>query len=330
MDAPGAAELCGELAELGAHVRVVACDLTENTAVRRLVSSIPDLQGIVHAAGALDDGVLGSQTPERVDRVLRPKADVAWALHSLTADRELRLFVLFSSIATALGNPGQANYAAANAFLEALAARRHADGQAALALSWGLWEGREGLLADLTESDRARMTRGGLVPITAPDGLAMFDAACALGEPVLTPARFDRAILRTLAADNELPTVLSDLAPRPPRRAARGDSTDQAPDLRAELARQPATVQWEMLRGLIRTQVAEVLAHPDPDAIDQRENLADLGFDSLIALQLRNRLNMATGLRLPTMLAFEYPTVAAIAERLHTDLIAPAERQEPA
>ncbi|NUT95287.1 MAG: SDR family NAD(P)-dependent oxidoreductase, partial [Saccharothrix sp.] len=167
-DAPGALDLAAELGDLGARVDVVACDAADRDALAAVLAPL-DLVGVVHAAGVLDDGVLESLTPERLDTVLRPKVDAALHLHELAGDVEL--FVLFSSVAGIVGTAGQANYAAANAFLDGLAAHRHARGQAATALSWGLWDQDGAMSHSLGEADLARLARGGLLPHSVADGL---------------------------------------------------------------------------------------------------------------------------------------------------------------
>ncbi|WP_440074379.1 beta-ketoacyl reductase, partial [Streptosporangium sp. OZ121] len=178
-EAPGAADLAAELTELGATVTIEACDVGDREHLTHLLASIPPghpLTGIVHTAGVLDDGIVASLTPERIDAVLRPKADAARHLHELTQDLNLSAFVLFSSLAGVLGSAGQAGYGAANAYLDALAHHRHAQGLAATSLAWGLWASG-GMAGDLGEADLRRMERAGVKPLSIPDGLALLDAA---------------------------------------------------------------------------------------------------------------------------------------------------------
>ncbi|MCG0289252.1 type I polyketide synthase, partial [Streptomyces sp. PSAA01] len=185
-EAPGAAELAAELAGLGAHVAWAACDVADRDALAATLATVPaehPLTAVVHTAGVLDDGVIGSLTPERVDHVMRPKVDAAWNLHELTRDLDLTAFVLFSSASGVFGTPGQGNYAAANAFLDALAAHRRAEGLPAVSPAWGPWAGA-GMAGGLDEADISRMRRAGLPPLSPAEGLALLDAALTTDEAV--------------------------------------------------------------------------------------------------------------------------------------------------
>ncbi|MEU9510828.1 SDR family NAD(P)-dependent oxidoreductase, partial [Micromonospora sp. NPDC048170] len=313
--APGAAALAEELADLGAgSVAVVACDTADREALAALLAGLSrPLAGVVHTAGVLDDGVLESLTPERLDAVLRPKVDAALNLHELAGDVEL--FVLYSSVASVFGTAGQANYAAANAFLDGLAALRRAGGRAATSLSWGLWAESSAMTSQLGETDLARIARGGILPHSVEEGLALFDAACRSDEAHLVPVTIDVAAVR--AAPDAAPT-LHGLARRPRRRQAA--TRPGASALARELAGRSEQEQRALLLDIVRTQVATVLAQPDVDAVSVAEPFRQLGFDSLMAVELRNRLNTATGLRLPATLTFDYPTPEALVEYLRGEL----------
>ncbi|WP_452039144.1 SDR family NAD(P)-dependent oxidoreductase, partial [Amycolatopsis umgeniensis] len=296
LDAPGAAELRDEL---GAEV--VACDIADRESLRELLERHP-VTAVVHTAGVVDDGVLGSLTADQVDRVLRPKVDAAWNLHELTG--ELAAFVVFSSISGVLGGPGQANYAAGNTFLDALAQHRRANGLPATSLAWGLWEQTSGITGGLGEVDLKRMARNGLLPLTSEHALALFDTAQGADDAALTVTRFDTASLR--ARGEDLPSLLSGLVPA--RRTARATGS---------LARRLATLdegeREAVLLDIVLAQVASVLGHTDPAAIDGGRPLQEIGFDSLTAVELRNQLATSTGLRLPTTLVFDHPTPVALA-----------------
>ncbi|WP_330333041.1 type I polyketide synthase [Streptomyces sp. NBC_00536] len=320
--AEGAAELGAELAALGADVRWAACDVADRVALERVLDGIPveyPLSGVVHTAGVLDDGVVSSLTPERVSAVLRPKVDAAWNLHELTRDLDLSLFVLFSSAAGVFGGAGQANYAAANVFLDALAQHRRAQGLAATSLAWGLWAESGGMAGALDADDVSRLGRGGVSALSAPEGVALFDAASASGQALFVPVKLDLAALRAQAGSGMLPPLLSGLVRTPTRRAARGGSASGG-----TFARKLAALAVDQRSGavleLVRAQVAAVLGFAGPEAVDPARSFSEVGFDSLTAVELRNRLGAATGVRLPATLVFDYPTSAVLADFLHGEL----------
>jgi hypothetical protein len=309
VEAPGARELVAELAGLGAAAEVVACDVADREAVARLVGGVaPEhpLTAVVHAAGVADDGVIGSLTAERLDRTLAAKADGAWHLHEATRGLGLSAFVLFSSIAATFGAPGQGNYAAANAVLDGLARLRRAEGLPVLTLSWGMWARGSGITGHLGQADLRRIARAGVLPLEDGPGLELFDAAVSSGAEWVLPMRLDLAALR--AQRDALPAALRGLVP-PVRPAVdrRG-----GPGL-AERLRQAAPEERERLvADLVHGEIAVVLGHPGPAEVAGGRPLAELGFDSLTAVDLRNRLQAATGLRLPATLVFDYPTPAAL------------------
>jgi acyl transferase domain-containing protein/acyl carrier protein len=294
--APGAPELAAELTALGAEVRWSACDVAERNTLAEALTTIPaehPLTAVVHTAGVLDDGVIASLTPERLRTVLRPKADAAWNLHDLTRHLDLKAFIVFSSAAGVFGGAGQGNYAAANAFLDALAQHRTASGLPATSLAWGLWSVAGGMGGELDETEIARIRRGGIGVLTADSGVELFDAAMnATSEPLLVPMPLDMAALRAQAGVGMLPPLFRGLVRAPARRAA-----------------ESAAVMLE----LVCTQVAAVLGYPGPETVDPARSFSELGFDSLTAVELRNRLNAATGLRLPATLVFDHPTPNALA-----------------
>ncbi|MFD7559466.1 SDR family NAD(P)-dependent oxidoreductase, partial [Streptomyces sp. NPDC059835] len=315
--APGAAELGSELRESGAEVTFAACDVADREALAELLAGVPadrPLTAVVHTAGALDDGTVGALTPERLDSVLRPKADAAWHLHELTRDAGLAAFVLFSSVTATLGNPGQGNYTAANGLLDGLAAHRHALGLPAASLAWGLWGQASGLTGHLSGADLARMTRGGIAALGTEEGLALFDAALAGGRPATVPARLDMPALRAQAAAGGLPALLRSLVRVPARRAAAAPGAAQAGGAWAErIAALPEDARAAAVADVVRANVATVLGHGSPDSVEEQRPFKDFGFDSLASVELRNRLGAATGLTLPATLVFDFPTPRAVA-----------------
>ncbi|WP_329101682.1 type I polyketide synthase [Micromonospora sp. NBC_01699] len=307
--APGATDLRAELERLGASVTVAACDTADPVALRALLDRIDPahpLTGVVHAAGVLDDGLLGTLTPDRLDAVLRPKVDAAWHLHQLTREHPLRMFALFSSTATLFDNAGQAGYAAANVFLDALAAHRHAAGLPATSLAWGLWSDAGGMGAGLDDAARRRLDRSGVLSLTAADSLPLFDDALGCGEPAVAPVRLDLPAVRRRT--DGVPALLRGLV-RPPARRAAQAAPPAAGDAFAGL---DAGQRRDALLTLVRRHVAEVLGHDGATAIGPSRPFTEIGFDSLAAVELRNRLNAATGLRLTATLTFDYPTPAAL------------------
>ncbi|MFI9031276.1 type I polyketide synthase, partial [Streptomyces sp. NPDC053560] len=319
-DADGAADLVAELAGHGADVRVAACDVSDPGALADLLATVPaahPLTAVVHTAGVVDDGVIGSLTPQRLDTVLRPKADAAWHLHELTRDLGLDAFVLFSSVAATLGSPGQANYAAGNAFLDALALHRAAAGLPATALAWGPWTQSVGMTKSLSDVDVERIARSGMPPLTVEQGTALFDAALAAGVPTLAPVRLDLPVLRT---QGEVAPLLRGLIRIPARRTA-AQVSQTADGLAQRLAGLDTAARRETLLDLVRTQIAQVLGHADAAEVEAGRQFQDLGFDSLTAVELRNGLNSVTGLRLPATMVFDYPTPSVLAGHLAEELL---------
>ncbi|MEU1022136.1 SDR family NAD(P)-dependent oxidoreductase, partial [Streptomyces sp. NPDC005904] len=335
-DTEGAADLQAELTALGASVTVAACDTADREQLARVLAAVPaehPLKAVVHVAGVLDDGVIATLTAERIDRVLRPKVDAALHLHELTLDLDLDAFILFSGAAGTFGTAGQANYAAANVFLDALAHHRRSLGLPAVALGWGLWSERSSMTEHLDDSAVKRLARMGIAPLSSEQGLALFDAAGGLDEAVVLPVRLDMAALRAREDVEEIAPLLRGLVKPVARRAATGGTTSDgatgAPSLRDRLSGLNEAEQDRVLLDLVRGHVAGVLGHARPEAADAGRSFKELGFDSLTAVELRNLLNEATGLRLPATLVFDYPTPGAIAEFLKAE-IGPAQNAESA
>ncbi len=312
--ADGAQTLLAELEELGARVRIAPCDVSDREQLAALLAEVPaehPLGAVVHTAGVIDDGTIDALTPERLDRVLAPKLDAALHLHELTREQDLWAFVTFSSIAGVYGAPGQGNYAAANAFLDALAAHRHARDLPASSMAWGLWAQESAMTGALADADRARIERSGLSALSAAEGLELFDAARALDAALTIPARLDIGALRGLARIGAVPPLLRGLirAPAQPARATAGS-------LAARLAGIPAAEREGSTLELVRGEIATVLGHRSPADVDVNRAFNELGFDSLSAVELRNRLAATTGLQLPATLIFDYPNPHALASHL--------------
>ncbi|MDX3233829.1 type I polyketide synthase [Streptomyces sp. ME19-01-6] len=316
--APGAAELAAEINELGAQVTIAACDVADREALASLLATIPgDLTAVVHAAGVLDDGMITSLTAEQLDRALRAKMLAAINLHELTRDRDLSAFVLFSSAGATAGAPGQGNYAPGNAFLDALAQHRHALGLPATSVAWGAWEDSgmaTGAVKDL-------LRRHG-VPAIAPN-LALTALRRALDEaqPLLLVAdiEWDRyhvafTAVRPSPMFDEIPEV------RLLRQTEHPASADTGPALGQQLAGLSEAERAQLLLDLVRAHAAAVLGHASPTAVEADRAFRDLGLDSVTAVELRNRLQTATGLRLPATLAFDFPTSAALAAHIGAEL----------
>ncbi len=320
-EADGASELRGELEALGARVAIVACDVSDRAELEALLDLIPEehpLSVVVHAAGILDDGVIESLTAERVDRVLLPKVDAAWHLHELTAHLDLSAFVLFSSAAATFGNPGQGNYAAANAFLDALAAYRRTQGLSGIAMAWGWWAQAGGMGGELGQGDEVRLVRSGMKRLTSQEGLELFDTAVDMRESHVIPIRLEVSELRAQSREGATPPLLRGLLRTPLRRSANPPSQSLA----QRLADLPEMEHERVVLDLVCAEVAVVLGHSSTKAIDARLAFKELGFDSLAAVELRNRLSVMTGLQIPSSLVFDYPTPAAVAGYLLSDAAA--------
>jgi mycoketide-CoA synthase len=310
-DAPGAAELAAALAALGAEVTITACDIADRRQLGAVLAAIPPshpLTGVIHAAGALADATIPLQDPAQLDAVMSPKVSGAWNLHQQTATAPLAWFIMFSSLAGTLGSAGQANYAAANAALDSLAAWRHAQGLPATSLAWGYWDTPSGMTSNLTRADHARLARADIVPLTTAQAMDLFDTALTSPHPDLVPAAFATAALRS-HSHGVIPPILRGFAA-----PARTRTLVSAATLTADLAALSPAQRHTHLLALVRTHAAAVLGHPTSDTIPLTQSFKDLGFDSLSAIELRNRLTSATGLPLPTTLIFDRPTPEALTQ----------------
>jgi surfactin synthase thioesterase subunit/NAD(P)-dependent dehydrogenase (short-subunit alcohol dehydrogenase family)/acyl carrier protein len=331
MDADGALALCEQLRGLGARVVVVACDVAEREQVRMLLAAVPvdaPVTGVVHAAGVLDDGVITALDAARVDAVLWPKVDGVVHLDELTRGMDLAAFVLFSSISGVLGGVGQGNYAAANAFLDAVAVRRRAAGLPAVSLAWGWWAQASGMTGHLDPADHERMVRSGMAALDTGQGMRLFDIALSSPRAALIPAVLDGAVLREHARSGVLPAMLREVVGRV-RRTAQGNA---ATEVLGRLAGLDGADRLAVLIELVCTETGAELGYATIDTIGSRRLFRELGFDSLTAVGLRNRIAARTGLRLPATLVYDYETPVAVAQyvlsRINTGGTGPQESVE--
>ena len=318
-DAPGAPGLAAELTGLGARVEIASCDAADRDALAAVLAAVPadhPLTAVIHTAGVTDDGVLSSLTPDRVDAVLRPKVDAVWNLHELTKDLDLAAFVLFSSLAGVLGNPGQANYAAANAFLDALAAHRRALGLPAVSLAWGPWSLSEGMAGKLGDVERSRMARAGFLTLSAEEGMARLDAALVADRDSVVPLKLDTSALAALGSG--CPPLFRGLV-RTTRRSA-GERATSTRSWAETLAGVADDAREETLLELVKAEVAASLGHSAADQVDPELRFDELGFDSLASVELRNRLAVATELPLPPTLVFDHPNLTSLVAYLEPRL----------
>uniref|UniRef100_UPI0022B8D96B type I polyketide synthase n=1 Tax=Streptomyces sp. RPT161 TaxID=3015993 RepID=UPI0022B8D96B len=312
MDAPGAAELVAELEQLGAATVVAACDVSDRQALAEVLANVsPDhpVTGVVHTAGVVDDGVIGSLSREQLDRVLAPKVDAAWNLHELTQGLDLSLFVAFSSIGGLLGGGGQGNYAAGNVFLDALMQQRHRQGLPGLSMAWGPWTTEIGLVGTLSQTDLQRIARSATPPLSVEQGMALFDRALRTDSPLLALTRLNT---QTLRAQQDIPALWRSLVGSSLRPAA-NNTRDGREGLGQRLAGLTYAERAQVLLELVRDSAAAVLGHASSAPIDGDQPFSELGFDSLTGVELRNLLQAKTGASLPASVVFDYPTVTRLA-----------------
>ncbi|MFD7087910.1 type I polyketide synthase [Streptomyces sp. NPDC059896] len=322
-DAPGADDLVGELRESGAvSVEIRACDIGDERQAAALIGGLDrPLTAVYHLAGVLDDGLVTGQSPERLARVFAPKADGALHLHRLTQAHDLAAFVLFSSAAGTLGSPGQSTYAAANACLDALAAHRQTQGLPATSLAWGLWQQEgTGMTAHLTHADLARMQRGGAGALGAGEGFSLLDAALKRPESQLVAVKFDLGALQGEAGAGIPPLFRALVLPQLRQAETGAGAGDSGSGLMGRLAALEAGERLAALVEFVRTEAAAAAGLPGLQSVGADKPLKELGLDSLMSVELKNRIARRTGSDMPSTLAFDYPTPKAIAEYLHRRL----------
>ncbi|WP_169814351.1 type I polyketide synthase [Nocardia mexicana] len=322
--APGVSDLVAELSGEGAHVTVASCDTSDVRALAELLGTIPadhPLGAVVHVAATIADATLPSLTPEHINAVLPAKADGAQYLHELTAHLDLSMFVLFSSAAGTLGSPGQANYGAANVYVDALAQHRYHRGLPATSMAWGWWAETTANTSTLDEKDRARLTRMGITPMSTAAAMQMFDAALHTGRPHLVPIGMNLGLLRAAAAVTELPPLFRALLHTRPRVTQQmGDPGQLAKRLTGLDQQQQHAVVVEM----VRTPVSMVLGYSSPADIQPDREFTEMGIDSLSSIELGTHLRALTGLKLPNSVIFQYPTANLLARHI-LDQLAPEE-----
>jgi NADPH:quinone reductase-like Zn-dependent oxidoreductase/NADP-dependent 3-hydroxy acid dehydrogenase YdfG/acyl carrier protein len=317
--APQAAALRAELAAEGALVTAVACDVTDRAALAAIIAE-QSPGSVFHAAGILSDALLRRMTDDQLRAVLRPKVAGAWHLHTLTGHLHLSAFVLFSSVAGIVGSPGQANYAAANTYLDALAAHRRSVGLEATSLAWGLWEAGTEMTARLSATEIAALARIGTAPMDTASGLRLLDENLATAAAIRVPVR---AVPAGPPAGSRAAWLFDGLrdAARPEqamREQAMGEQATAGP---TPTPPDPGNGQEQPLPGtggeltlLVRAHAAEVLGYGEPAAVGPDDSFRELGFDSLLSVDLRNRLNAATGLRLPPEAVLDHATPRKLAD----------------
>nr|AQV04237.1 SwnK-like protein 1 [Slafractonia leguminicola] len=318
MEAPGANQLVTELAELGAKAAVLACDLADPDSLAEVTALFNEhrpLRGVVHAAGAQDNGVLSALTPQRCATAFGAKLDGAWYLHQLTRDMDLDFFVMYSSTFGIMGMMGHANYAAANTFLDSLAHLRRSEGLPATSVAYGAWEGG-GMAAGITGTGTlTHLTQLGLDMHTSEEGLGLFEAAVYSGRALTVAARLDSERLQSYFEERgSIPPLYRSLVGQVGRRAPRGSN------LRKALSEAAPDQHLGIMLAMVRETVAKALGFALPDHVDVNRPLQDIGIDSLTAVLMRNQLATLTGLTLTARLAFQHPNLQKLSQFLLSEL----------
>jgi NAD(P)-dependent dehydrogenase (short-subunit alcohol dehydrogenase family)/acyl carrier protein len=311
-----------KLEEAGTAVFIAQADVSQAKQLERILQemaqSMPPLQGVIHAAGILDDGILLHQNWGRFERVFAPKVQGAWQLHTLTCHLSLDFFVMFSSTASLLGSPGQGNYAAANSFMDALAHHRRSLGLSATSINWGGWA-EIGLAARHQVDERVALQGMGLIPPT--HGLAILDQIWAQSPPQIGVLPVDWPQVASQFVLGGEPPMLADLIDETRSRSGNGQAVSSEPELLTQLQTVPVHMQQHLLITAMRASVGKILGLDAAVAVDPERPLNELGLDSLMAIELRNALGLALGQRLPATLLFDHPTMAGLADHLLQDVL---------
>ncbi len=314
-----------ELRRRGVSVTALACDVADEARLTALIAEATaarPLKGVVHAAAVFDDGILANMTREQFTRVLAPKVAGGWALHRATLGQPLDFFVLYSSVTTQFGNPGQANYVGANIFLEALAARRRAMGLPALAVCWGAIAdvGYLSRNAEIRDSLEERLGAGAL---DAREALGHLERLLAGDRACVAVADMDWKVLRAA-----LPALRAPKFGEIAAGSVGGDSAENAIDLQALIADMSPDEVKALLVDLIAEQVGHVL-RISPDKLDPRQSVFDLGMDSLMMLELRMRIEESFGTELPAIATTEGASINLLAERIRDHLVKVPDEDAP-
>ncbi|KAF1846935.1 nonribosomal peptide synthetase 7 [Cucurbitaria berberidis CBS 394.84] len=324
MNTPGADTFVEELARVGFRVDVIACDIADFSSLKEVMSMFSKerpLRGVIHTAGLLDDGALQVLTTERFARVLAPKVHGAWNLHRLTQGMDLDIFLMFSSVSGIIGTPGQANYAAANTFLDALAHLRHAQGLPASSIAYGPWGGG-GMAGRLSGANLARWTRMGFGLLDPDEGLELTENAVRSGRALTVAAVLDPNRLHTFLSNNDqqVPTLCSSLLGQSGVKVQLSEPESNEQDLREMLRHSVVREHPVIVLRMVRATVAKALAFAKPDDVDPDQALQDIGIDSLTAVLVRNQLAKLTDLKLSARFAFQYPNLRALSQFLVASL----------
>ena len=321
LETDGAEAFVGELEQLGAEVSVVACDVTDEASLTKVLGQISGdhpLRGVIHTAGILDDGMLDNMAVESIDKVYAPKVDGAWNLHNLTRDQELDFFVMYSSVSGVMGTLGQGNYAAANSFLDALAYHRRAKGLPATSIAWGAWDG-QGMATHLSDADKTRFSRQGMDPLSPDEGLELFGKVVEGNDAYGIAAAFDMGRLQRSFEEqmgDQIPPLYRTIFKNAAGAGGHAGGGKGDAELRKELGNADPSEHESIMLRVVKEEVARVLEFASPDDVDTSLALQDLGLDSLTAVLMRNQLGDITGLALPAKIAFDHPNLKALSSYL--------------
>ncbi|KAG8534309.1 putative PKS/NRPS-like protein biosynthetic cluster [Bacidia gigantensis] len=337
MKTPNAEALIGELAQLNAKATIIACDVGDFESIKSLTETFNEerpLRGVIHAAGLVDNGILSTLTPQQFASTFRPKVDGAWYLHKFTQDMNLDFFMMFSSVSGVLGLPGLANYASANAFVDALAHIRQAQGLPATSIAYGVWDG-EGMAANLNDrTTRSHLARMGLDPLKPEDGLELFAKAVSSGRAITVAAALDLKRLRgqLIEERGNIPSLfrlLLDQKADDEKTNSEMRIDNETRQLREILSEAPLKQHASILLALVRETVGKTLGFTSAEEVDTDVPLQNIGFDSLTAVLIRNQLAKLTGLKTlsTSSITWNHPNLKSLSQHLLSQLQRDAEER---